>query len=152
MGKALMTYRDYGTPGELSTVTIPIVDLNAENIVTQTAAVDALREAMEDIMVVDGPDQRTLVAWVNDISVPTTNAFAQREIKWLVKYVDATTGAPHYLEIPCADLSLLDATLNDRIDMQDPLTLAFISAFEAVVSVDGHSVTVENITYVSRKS
>lgn len=152
MGKALMTYRDYGTPGELSTVTIPIVDLTDANIVAQTAAVDALRTAMEAIMTVDGPDQRSLVAWVNDTSVPTTNAFAQREIKWLVRYVDDTTGDPHYMEIPCADLSLLDETLNDRIDMQDPLTLAFISAFEAVVNVDGHSVTVENITYVSRKS
>lgn len=152
MGKYICTYRDYGTPGETSTVSFPSADINETNYVAQAAAADALRTAMEAIMI-GGIDQRQLVAWVEDTAVAPTDPFAQREIKWIVKYHETASGAKHDLEIPCADLAYLDPNANDKILMTDADVVAFISAFEGFVKREGTlDVEVDEILFVGRKS
>jgi hypothetical protein len=152
MGKYVITYRDYGTPGELSTVTFPGADLTDTNIVAETTAADVLRAAME-ALIVGGIEQRTMVAWVNDTKIAPTVPFAQRETKWLVKYHQTGSGDKHTLEIPTADLNYLDPNANDKILMTDTDVLAFIAAFEAYVKIDGSlAVEVDEILFVSRKS
>jgi len=152
MGKFVITYRDYGTPGELSTVTLPSTDINAANYDAQAAAADAVRTAMEAIML-GGVQSRSLVAWQNDTAVAPTDPFAQRETKWLVRYHETASGAKHTLEIPCADLGYLDPNANDKILMTDPDVGDFIAAFEAYVKIGGSlAVEVDEILFVGRKS
>lgn len=152
MGKFLITYRDYGTPGELSTVTVPIVDLTDANLVAQTTAVDALKQAI-DAITLGGTASRSLVAWTNDTKTNPDNAYAQRENKWLVKFhEDIANGETHYMEIPCADLAKLDPNANDKALMTDTQVAAFVTAFEAVVSIDGHDCVVDEILFVTRRS
>lgn len=85
------------------------------------------------------------------VSTPPANAFAQREMKWLVTYVDNVTSQAYRLEIPTADLDEL--TLNT--DLLD-LTAAgagdtFKAAFEAIVnSPDGNAVTMISAKFVGR--
>lgn len=152
MGKYLLSYRDWGNPGEVSTVTIPCVDLHAGNIVEVTTKLEALRAALEAITL-GGNESKALVAWVNDAKSAPAGPRAQREIKWLVKYHEVTGGNPtHYLEIPCADLDLLDPDRTDAVDMSHESVVAFVEAFEAAVTVNEHAVVVDDIIYASRKS
>lgn len=152
MGKGLISYRDYGTPGEVSAVTVPMVDITSANIVAQTAALDSFRTAMEAITL-GGLESRSLVAWTNDTKTAPSSAFAQREVKWLVKYhEDISNGPTHYMEIPCADLAKLDPNSNDKALMTDADVAAFVVAFEAVVVVGGNACVVDEILFVSRRS
>lgn len=152
MGKYLVTYRDFGTPGETSTMTVPIADVTDSNYVTITGKIDAFMTELGPL-VTGGLDMRQLVAYANDTATSPANAYAQREIKWLVKYHEEATGYPtHYMEIPCADLSKLDANNNDKIDRADADVIAFIAAFEDLVTVNGNTVVVDDIIFVSRRS
>lgn len=152
MSKYIVSYRDYGTPGEVSAVTFNGADLTAANIVAQTADADALRLAMQEL-ILGGVDKRQLVAWVNETKTAPASAYAQRENKWLVRYHDNVTTAKQTLEIPTADLTKLDPTSNDKILRTDADVIAFIAAFEAfVLSADGNPVTVDDILYVGRNS
>lgn len=73
-------------------------------------------------------------------NAPATNPNAQRETKWLVTYEDITPelaqnvqnpgfGKVFTLEIPCADLSLLQPN-NDEIDYTSTAFTNFKSTFE----------------------
>jgi hypothetical protein len=149
-GKFICTYRDYGKPGETSSVTFNTVDITAGNIVAQTTAADALRLAMEAIMTEGSIEKRQLVAWVNDTKVLPVSPLSQREIKWVVKYHDASSLNKFRLEIPQADLSKLDPNATDKILMTDPDVLAFIAAFETLHrSPEGNAAVVDEILFVS---
>lgn len=152
MSKYIVSYRDYGKPGEVGTVVFTGADLNAGNIVAQSAAADLVRTTMEAITL-GGLEKRQLVAWVNDLKVEATDPFAQREMKWLVRYHDTVTTEPQRLEIPCADLQYLDPNASDRILMSDPDVAAFVAAFEAFQLSDaGNPVEIDQIVFVGRRS
>lgn len=152
-GKFIVTYRDYGVPGETSTVTFNTPEITAANIVAQTAAADALRLAMQAIMTEGSVEKRQLIAWVNDTKVAAANPFSQREIKWVVKYHDASTLNKWRMEIPQADLSKLDPNSTDKALMSDADIIAFVSAFEGFhISPEGNASVVDEILYISVKS
>jgi len=152
-GKYVVSYRDYGKPGEVSTVTFNTVDINAGNLAAQTADADTLRLAMEAIMTEGSVEQRQLVAFVNETKVLPVSPLSQREIKWAVKYHDNSSLQGYRLEIPQADLSKLDAFANDKIDRTDADVIAFIAAFENFHrSPEGNAVTVDDILFVSVRS
>lgn len=153
MSKLVCTYKDYGIPGELSTVVFTGVDLTNLNIVAESAAADALRLAAEAITL-GGIQKRALVAWENDTRVEPSDPFAQREMKWLVKYTDDVTSQKYQLEMPCADLQYLDPNNSDKALMTAGPVAAFVSAFEAFQKSpgDGNPVTVNEILFVGRRT
>lgn len=152
MSKYIITYKDYGQPGEKSTVTFTGVDLTDTNIVAQTAAADALRQAAEDMML-GGIQSRQFVAWVNETKIEPGDPFAQREIKWLVTYTDNVTDEVFSIELPCADLTLLDPDNSDKALMSSVPVQAFKSAFEAFQrSPRGNAVTLKEVLFVGRRS
>lgn len=151
MGKFLITYKDWGTPQETSTVTIPITDLTDTNIVAQTTLVDTLRTEIAKICI-GGLKNRQLVAWENDTQTEPSSALAQREVKWVVKYHEVGTLEPHRMELPCANLLKLDPNASDKILMTDADVLTFIAAFEAVVEVNGNACEVDEILFLTVRS
>lgn len=83
---------------------------------------------------------------------PPDDVFAQRENKWRVDYHDGTTGKFYQVEIPCADLEVLDP--NDRAHAHigdEDVVDAFIAAFVAyALTPDGNAPIVDEITFVGR--
>lgn len=152
-GKFIVSYRDYGKPGEVSTVTFNTPDVNAGNIAAITTSADNLRLAMQAIMTEGSVEKRQLVAWVNDTKVAPVNPFSQREIKWVVKYHDASSLNQYRLEIPQADLSKLDPDNTDKALLTDTDVAAFITQFEGFhISPEGNASVVDEILYLSVKS
>lgn len=151
-GKYIITYKDFGTPGELSTVTFNTPDANAGNIAALITDGDVLRVAMQKIMI-GGVQKRQLVAFVNETKVEPTNPFAQRETKWLVRYRDASSKNAYSLEIPCADLGKLDPDNSGKALMTDADVIEFKDAFEAYHrSPEGNAAELIEIVHVGRNS
>lgn len=158
ISQASQTLQDYGTPGsgtgaEKSSWAFWTATLTAANFTAQTGLISALYTAALDITL--GSQSGTRVLAVSTASaVENTNPLAQRENKWLVRYHDAN-GTKFTLEIPTADLSLLD-TGTEFLNLADggPIA-AFVTAFEAVVkSPDDPSlaVTLDSIQFVGRRN
>lgn len=150
----IITYKDYGTPGEKSTVTIPlptITDINRDTVMGQ---IGSLRDAIEAITLGERQGYYLVVS-ANETVVPRTpfSPFAQRETKWLVKFhEDTATQDVHYLELPCADLEKLDPASTDKALLTDTDIAAFVTAFENVVTIGANAVVVDEILFVARKS
>lgn len=154
---ASQTLQDYGTPGtgsgaEKSSWSVWGVTLTSSNIVAQEGFAAALWAAALGITV--GSQAATkLLASSTQTAVVNTNPLAQRENKWLVRYHD-TNSAKFTVEIPTADLSLLD-TGTEFLDLAGTEAAAFVTAFEDYVkSPDdpGLSVTVDSIQFVGRRN
>ena len=148
MGKFNITYLDHD--GEESGVGFHIIDLNAGNIAAQLALLATLEGAVDAVTLM--AKQKTTVAAVTTLvgDPQPANAFAQREIKWLVSGVDAA-GRAFQLEIPGADLALLPLGAKG-LDLADAAEgQALKDAIEAVVrSATGQTVTVNAVTHVGR--
>lgn len=75
--------------------------------------------------------------WVGDDTVlsnsPPANAFAQREIKLLVRYLGDTNNDVYTMEIPTPDLSSLTLLPQDFVDLNDGgIMAAWVGAFEQI--------------------
>jgi len=157
VSRASQTLQDYGTPGsgsgaEKSTWAFWTATLTAANFVAQTGLIADLFTAALDITLgaQSGTNQ---MASSTVSSVNVTNPVAQRENKWLVRYHDSQ-GTKFTLEVPTADLSLLDQG-TEFLNLADggPIA-AFVAAFEAVVkSPDdpSYATTVDSIQFVGRR-
>jgi len=158
VSRASQTLQDYGTPGsgtgaEKSAWAYWMSTLTAANIVAQLGLVSALNTAT--LAITRGSQAATNVLAVSTQSaVVNTDPLAQRENKWLVRYHDS--GSTKFtLEIPTADLSLLD-TGTEFLNLADggPIA-AWVSAFEAVAKSPDDptlSVTVDSIQFVGRRN
>lgn len=147
--KLQMQIMDYSF--EDSPVTVSGVDMNAGNIAAQFGLMDALRDAI--IGVTLGTlvkDSRTAAITENARTRPTS-PFAQRENKWLVRYLDTVdTNGNGTFEIPTPDLALLDNS-GEFMDLTSTEGAALVTAIEAFHrSRLGNTVTVESIEYVGR--
>jgi hypothetical protein len=130
MAKLILTYRDYGVPGETSTAQFVGPDLTAVNFDAEVALQNALRDAVDGITLGTRINVQRIAQVSPAPNVQPASAFAQRESKWLVRYIDTVTGDKATHEIPTADLDLLDPTNGDKADMADPAVAAFVTAFE----------------------
>jgi len=157
ISRASQTLQDYGTPGsgtgaEKSTWAFWITTLTAANFVAQTGLVSALFTAALDITLGAQASSNTLAASTVS-AVEVTNPVAQRENKWLVRYHDSG-GVKFTLEVPTADLSLLDQG-TEFLNLADAGPIAaFVAAFEAVVKSPDDptlSVVVDSIQFVGRR-
>jgi len=147
-----MKINDY-TP-EPSGVSLTGLDLNAANFDAQITLAQDLVTAINNISI------GLAIRWhvqhntqINaDESAAATNAFAQREAKWLVRYHGNVGGKKYRCEIPCPDLDLLDANNKGYMDLDDAgVGAAFKSAFEAYVKDEfGNGVTVDSVQHVGR--
>jgi len=152
------TLQDYGTPGsgsgaEKSSWSVWGSTLTAGNIVAQEGLASSLWSAALDITL--GSESATkILATSTQSAVVNTNPLAQRENKWLVRYHD-TAGTRFTVEIPTADLSLLD-TGTEFLNLADggPIA-AFVTAFEAYAKSPDDptlTVTVDSIQFVGRRN
>lgn len=148
LGKATIQYNDYDA--ERSTVQVNSAAVTAANHDAQVAAltsfVDAIAGITLGLKVGQGYGNFDQIL---DGQTKASNAFAQRESKWLVRYHDANQGWK--LEIPCADLQFLDVNNRGYLDLDGTEGAAFKSAFEAfVLSPDGLATTVDSVQHVGR--
>lgn len=151
----VIQFQDYG--GEGSNAVIPIAALTDVNRSAIMGALGALRDTLtgaNGILKGARVGYHTVTS-VNESTVEPASfdAFSQREVKWLVKYhEDTALEETHYLELPCANLMLLDPYNSDKADMNNSDIMAFKAAFEAAASVNGNDVIVDDILFVARKS
>jgi len=157
ISRITQTLQDYGTPGsgsgaEKSTWSVWTANLTAANFVAQQGLISALYTAVLDLTL--GSQAATSELAVSTQSaVENTNPLAQRENKWLVRYHDSA-GTKFTVEIPTADLSLLD-TGTEFLDLTGTEAAAFVTAFEGVVrSPDDPTLTVlvDSIQFVGRRN
>lgn len=146
-----VTLVDYSN--EKSTVSVYNGSITALTIAAFLTQVGALRTAIEGITkgVVVG------TSWVGDkdtlAATPPTDVFAQRELKWLVRYENVVSHNIYTMEIPTADPTDRLQAASDKADLTDTEIGAFVTAFEAIGrspenDVDG--VSVLDITLVGR--
>lgn len=142
-----LSIRDYSN--EMSTMSVPGLTLSAANFDAQDGLWDDLQDAVDGIIVGVIGD-RKLLAQDIEVSVDLpTNAFAQRELKWLVRWSGDNSGL-HTTEIPTPDATLTLAG-TDNLNIGSGAGQTFADAFEAVVRGEGDTaVTVQNVILVGR--
>lgn len=147
MGKYNLNIADFGN--ESSTVGVNWVDLTAANMTAQLALMATLRAAIEAV-IIGTPRKEVVIATTEEIGgALTTDPFAQRETKWLVRGTDSA-GLSATLEIPTADLAAL-AGGSGAMDITAGVGLALANALEAGWrSRAGNLVTVSGIVHVGR--
>lgn len=121
-------YTDYSN--EKSTATVHSVTRTAANFDAQATLASALSVAMSVLSIADLTRRSVTDLLLDSPSIPT-NAFAQRELKWLVSYQGNTENKLYSLEIPApdADGNLVAGT--DLADLTSTPWVNFIAAFEA---------------------
>jgi len=133
--------------GEASSFGVPGADLTAGNFTAQVALWDALVTAIQNI-IIGNVAMKSLAAYVTEVddTLPA-NAFAQRELKWLVGWSNTSTGEKHTTEIACPDLAFL-VPGSDIADLTGTEMAAFVAAFEAVVRGGAAGTNTVNVDYV----
>lgn len=150
-GKLVLSYVDYSK--EDSAMGVHTATLTAGNFTAQMTLQDALRTAVEAV-VIGNLYKAEYVAVVENIpKVYPSTKLAQVENKWLVSAVDNVTGFAVSFTIPCADLTYVD----NNTDLMDLVTAGpganLKAAIEDVVlSRAGNAVTVNEIRFVGRNA
>lgn len=142
--------KDYD--GETTTFRTSVTELNAGNIAAQITLQATLGSAIND-MVLGTLQKINYGNVVDNGAAPPSDPFAQREMKWLIRYVDDVTGKRYQCELGTANLARLDPNNRDRAYIGDGAEVdAFVAAFEAyVVAPDtGNAVSIESIVPVGR--
>lgn len=146
-GKLNMSFLDYS--GEVSTVGVHLVTLTAGNFAAQDTVMDNLVSAISGVSLGNLQKDARLAEETKFAVGNPANAFAQRELKWLVRCRDAN-GNPAGFEIPCADLSLLSPN-TDKLDVTTAEGIALVAAIEAgAKSNDGEALIFVEAVVVGR--
>lgn len=146
-GKLTLTFVDYS--GETSTVGIHFPTLTGGNFDTQNGLMNDLQDAIEGVSIGNLQKDTRLAVEQKFAVSNAVNPFAQRELKWLVRAVDAN-GNNVGFEIPCADLALLSPN-TDKLDITTPEGAALVAAINAGArSNDGETVTFVEAVVVGR--
>lgn len=136
---------------ETSSFTVPI-DPAA---VPAASALTALYNAQANMTIGTQDDGILNVKNVNNSGSVATpaNEYAQREMKYIVSFASNNTGEQYSRELPCPDLTLMAAG-TDLLDLTNATVAAFVTAFEAVASIEEgltpSAVTVTSIKLVGR--
>ncbi len=127
------TYADFG--GEKSTLSLPIAAITSANYDAKMTLVGALRTAIG--LLTEGLSVKKVihVESVGSGSGKATSPTAQRELKWLVSYQDATTLKRLTCEIPAPLLTaaFIDTTPEGNAILTATEWVDFIADFEAIV-------------------
>jgi len=140
---------------EKSSWAIAIATQTAANVVAQQALLATLVTAVNGISLMAPTKEETTFLRTIHSGAQPTDPLAQRENKWLVRYIGDATFKKFSIEIPGADLSLLStAPQSDFMDSGNAAYTAFVAAFEAVArSPDDptETVTVQSLQFVGRR-
>jgi hypothetical protein len=146
-GRYSLSFVDY--EGSVGTTSVWSPLLNAGNIAAQTAAAQALRDAIAPLTRLNLQKESLLALETKYAVANPTDENAQRGIKWLVRMVEATTGNSVTFNIPGAFLTGFLAAGSRNMDLTLAEPIALVNAIEAFVrSNDGNSVTVSEIVYL----
>lgn len=154
---ARYSFHDYDV--EPTSMTVNTVELTAANLDAQTTLAQALRTAINGLILA-GVEQVVLSDNIWDTVVPVTDPFAQREIKWTVISQDTSGNKFKSNELPMANLDLLE-NASKYIYRNGAVTVvtgaaavqAFVDAYEAfAVSNDGEALVVVDIYQSGRNS
>lgn len=143
------TFRDYAN--ESSTVGLHVDEVTAANFDAQVAAQASLLSALEGVSLGNEIKNQMTANVTKSQPSPASDPNAQRELKWMVRAFDAVTYDLVTIEIPCADLSLLDPNNLDRMVIDSGAGATLVSEIEAnVLSKNGNALTVNEIVLVGR--
>lgn len=144
------SFRDFSN--EISTVTVfngAITAVSLPGFLTDFAA---LQTALQNLSL----GQLAKTSWVGDnttvSALAAASEYAQRELKWRVKYRGNTSNKVYQIEIPCADVVGKVIPGTDQAYIDADMT-AFITAFETIARTpdsDAETVTVLSINLVGR--
>lgn len=147
MGQLNIPITDYS--GEQSTASMPIADAETDLNIT------SLFDAVDGVTIGNLGQSKHVISADKDAG-PGGNAaskYAQREMKWLCRYHDATTLKKRTLEIGAAEAQLL-ASNTDFMNLADAAAgQAFKTAFDATVKDPdtGNAVVLDSVELVGRK-
>jgi len=98
--------------------------------------------------------KQVLVAEIDVISAALpTNVYAQRELKWLVRYHDTVTGKKYTLTLPCADPTARLIAGTDLANLAQTEVAAFVTRFQSYAKdpdTQTNDVLVDQIQLVGR--
>ena len=146
----------------MAEVRIPFIDFSNEGSNATIPVADAILDAdittlfASIVGVTLGNAQKAVLVTSVDKDAGTAgapaNAFAQREIKWLIHYTDNVNLKKRTRELPTADLSLAVAG-TDNMDLSAGAGLTLKNQLEAfMLSTDGNAITVDEIEFVGRST
>jgi hypothetical protein len=148
-GYASFSYLDYDS--EVGNTRIHTVALTAANFDAQVA-LKATFIASLNLMTLGVMNRASFGNEETLALTPPNLVAAQRELKWLVSYHDATSLKRYSFEIPTAYTEELDPNDRAHADIGDSGTVdGFVTAFEAYAkSPTGGACVVDEITLVGR--
>lgn len=147
------TKKANGSP-ETSTISLPVITLNAGNLAAQQALHTALFNALEGITLGNPLKHETVLSRDILSAVASADPLAQRENKWLLRYHGATLNEKFQASMPTADLSQ-HMTNSEFVDLTAGNGLALKTAFEAVVRSPGdaaEAVILDSVQFVGRNT
>jgi len=104
--------------------------LTAGNFAAQQTLAAALAGAIDDLTIGELTKQTALVPVIDTPAIPT-DPYAQRELKWLVRYQGDSSGKMFSIEIAAPDITGNVVPNTDVADITSTDWAAFVTAFEA---------------------
>jgi len=144
------TITDYSD--ENSSFGVTSITANAGNLAAQQTLAANLAAAVDDLTIGELVKQQMALIILDTPAIPT-NPYAQRELKWLVRYVGDSSGKTFRTEIAAPDVTDNVVPNSDIADLTSTDWAAFVTAFEAYVrSPDNgtETVTVVGASLVGR--
>lgn len=147
---ARVTFRIEDYSGESSTFGVAGDDVTSANYDAQLALAIALSTQISAISIGVVAERKFVASVAQPETGTPASQYAQRELKWLVTYVDTITSGLQQVEVACPDLTLLIAG-SDLMNTGAGAGAAFKTAFDNyVLSQDGNPVSVTTVRLVGR--
>jgi len=147
------TYRDFS--GELSAATASLPPITAIDIAGTLVLIGLYETALDGIVLGQAAKSEIVMDRTVISAARPTNAVAQRESKWLVRYHGIVNNKKATMEIPCADLTLTGILIpgTDLMDLTQTQAAAWKDAFENMAvfpETDTEGVLVDEVVFVGR--
>lgn len=124
------TITDYSN--ENSSFGVTSITANAGNLAAQQTAAAALAAAVDDLTIGALTKQQMALIILDTPAIPTS-PYAQRELKWLVRYIGDASGKVFRTEIAAPDVTDNVVPNTDVADLGSDDWIAFVTAFESYV-------------------
>lgn len=153
MANAGVNFKFKDFAGQTSNFQVDGTPMNAGNIATQIGLAQALLTATEGITIGEAQTQTIVQSYLEITTAKPTNGAARRELKWLVRYHDDTTGEQERREIPCpaVDDEAIFESDGESLLLASGAGAAFVTAFENYArSAAGNAVVIDSVKVVGR--